>query len=113
MPTLRVCQNVGLQTTIGINASALTTAGAAIRLAIPMIAERPFDAPHVCGRVLQLCYREVLQWRPPEESGIRQFSREGQRFVMSPASHTVRQSRWTPQPSWRPIRFAHRASSQI
>jgi len=35
MPPLRVCQNVGLQTTIGINASALTTAGATIRLAIP------------------------------------------------------------------------------
>ena len=36
MPTLRVCQNVGLQTTIGINASALTTVGATIRLAIPV-----------------------------------------------------------------------------
>jgi hypothetical protein len=33
---LRVDQNVGLQTTIGINASALTTAGATIRLVMPM-----------------------------------------------------------------------------
>jgi hypothetical protein len=36
MPMLRVDQNVGLQTTIGINASALTTAGATIRLVMPM-----------------------------------------------------------------------------
>ena len=83
MPTLRVCQNVGLQTTIGINASALTTAGATIRLTIPVrkfrrcviaaalqrslmaillsgFADRRFDAPRVCARVLQLCYREVF-----------------------------------------------------
>lgn len=84
MPTLRVCQNVGRQTTIGINASALTTAGATIRLAIPVRKfrrcvivvtprrsfmailcfgfRRPpgFYAPCVCGRVLQLCYRRVF-----------------------------------------------------
>ena len=83
MPTSPVCQNVGLQTRIGIRVSALTTAGAAIRLAIPVrkfrrcvivaalrrslnailrsgFRRRRFDAPPACGRVLQLCYREVF-----------------------------------------------------
>jgi hypothetical protein len=82
MPTLRVCQNVGLQTPIGIRVSALTTAGGdqagdpyekipAVRhcCSAAAVVDCHFTlwfsptaglTRRVCSRVLQLCYREVF-----------------------------------------------------